>query len=641
MMLAGALAVLAAGAACTRGGGARGGSLATSEESKRANDALWALAPKGWTSGVVVAPHGVALLDRAVARLYSLVAKLDSLAYVARTIERELQWKPGDTLGDHGLTSEKGAALFFHEDQLVVILPVNDRGRFVAKVGGQRQGEFDQLGPLRCKPVGAVYACASDEALLAQLGGGALGARHSAVEARGELELVARSFFGEVALSMQLGEGAAAWQGLWRDPMPAVLPYLGAPQRSHVASGHSGFLVFDVRPLFAEVPKLPVLASGLTTLDLLTSIAGPMQLAARPGGWRVELELPLRDAAAFTQLVQRCDQLPLLGKYGAPSGDGCRLTFSDLTVPLSFELWVDGKTLRLGERKPPPSAPVASTPLRQLLATEAWSAQLWGRGVSFDLVPTVRPADPEGARISKALQGEMLRMLALVGELGLGVRRGVDEARAPLFLFSGGVRTLFANPDDVIAKVLALTDEDVLSGAASARAKEIAAAAPSSPFAQDLAVGNLGVFLPVGVLSAIAVPSFLDYSKKAKKSESELQLGKLGRNARLYFAEHGAFPSVTSPLTPKTSCCVQNFESKRKCAPDAKQWESGAWKELAFYVEEPHYFQYNFIGGATSFVATAVGDLDCDGITVTWVLRGEVRDGEVVTELIAPPAHAD
>lgn len=86
---------------------------------------------------------------------------------------------------------------------------------------------------------------------------------------------------------------------------------------------------------------------------------------------------------------------------------------------------------------------------------------------------------------------------------------------------------------------------------------------------------------------------------------------------------------------------MQNFESKRKCAPDAKQWESGAWKELAFYVEEPHYFQYNFIGGATSFVATAVGDLDCDGITVTWVLRGEVRDGEVVTELIAPPAHAD
>lgn len=640
-MLAGALAVLAAGAACTRGGGAKGGALATSEESKRANDALWALAPKGWTSGVVVAPHGVALLDRAVARLYSLVAKLDGLAYVAHTIERELHWKPGDTLGDHGLTSEKGAALFLHEAQLVVILPVNDRGRFVAKVGGQRQGEFDQLGPLRCKPVGAVYACASDEALLAQLGGGELGARHSAVATRGELELVARGFFGEVALSLQLGEGAAAWQGRWSDPMPMALSYLGAPQRPHVDSGHSGFLVFDVRPLLAEVPKIPVLASGLTTLDLLTSIAGPAQLAARPGGWRVELELPLHDAAAFTKLVQHCDQLPLLGQYGEPSGDGCRLTLDELTVPLAFDLWVDGKTLRLGERKPKPTAPVASTPLRQLLAGEEWSAQFWGRGVSFELLPATKTSDPESARTARALQGEALRMFSLVSELGLGVRRDLDEAKSPLFRFSGGVRTLFANPDDVIAKILAITTDDVISGAASARARQIAAASPDSPFAADLAAGNLGLFLPAGVLGAIAIPSFLDYSKKAKKSESELQLARLRQAARHYVAEHGALPSGTASLTPMTSCCVQNFESKKKCAPDSSLWMSGVWKELGFSLEEPHYFQYSYSSTATSYVATAVGDLDCDGVTVTWVLRGELRDGQLVDELVAPPPHAD
>ena len=638
-MIGGAVALLAAGAACGgKGGAGQGG--AVSEETKRANDALWALAPKGFTTGAVLAPRGVALFERAAARLPALAAKMQPLAFVVRALERELQWKAGDSLAERGLTSERGAALFTQGEQLVAILPVHDRDRFVAKAGGQRVGELDELGALRCKEVSAVYACATEEALLGQLGGGALGAAHAAVGSRGELEVAAQSSFGEVSLAVQLGEGTVALQGLWQHPPPAALRFFAEPERPRVDERHSGFLALDVRPWLAELPDLPILPGGLTSKALLGSVAGPVLLAGRSGPLRVELEVPLRDAAPFAELVKRCGEIPLFSGYLQAHGDTCRITLSQLTIPLAYDLWVDGKTLRLGQRDAASGAVVASTPLREALAGGAWSGAFWGRGVSFRLVPVLKVDDAEGMRHSNQQQGELLRVLSLVNELGLGARRQAVNGETAL-RFSGGVRTLFANPDDVVAKVLAITSDDVISGAAQARASEIAEAAPGSPFAKNLAAGNTGLVLPVGLLAATAVPAFLDYSKKAKKSEAELQLNRLSRASRIYYAEHNALPASAAPLTPSRSCCELNFEGKKKCGPDATLWQSGAWRDLEFFIEEPHYFQYTYLPSASGFVATAVGDLDCDGITVTWVLRGELRDGQLVTDLVAPPAYAD
>jgi len=55
-------------------------------------------------------------------------------------------------------------------------------------------------------------------------------------------------------------------------------------------------------------------------------------------------------------------------------------------------------------------------------------------------------------------------------------------------------------------------------------------------------------------------------------------------------------------------------------------------------------------GGATpdplvhdgqSFVAKAVGDLDCDGTFITYELTGMVRNGSLSTTLIEPAPNAD
>src|SRR3954463_16701062 len=50
------------------------------------------------------------------------------------------------------------------------------------------------------------------------------------------------------------------------------------------------------------------------------------------------------------------------------------------------------------------------------------------------------------------------------------------------------------------------------------------------------------VFGVLGVGAAVAIPAFMDYTKRSKKSESALQLNKLGKNAQRAYAETGSFP---------------------------------------------------------------------------------------------------
>ncbi len=125
-----------------------------------------------------------------------------------------------------------------------------------------------------------------------------------------------------------------------------------------------------------------------------------------------------------------------------------------------------------------------------------------------------------------------------------------------------------------------------------------------------------------------------DYLKKAKKSEAELHLTSISKSAKSYYVERAEFPAGNAPLTPATSCC-QHVD--KKCPPDARQWQDVMlWNELDFSVDDPHYFRYSYQGDGKTFVARAVGDLDCDGIEVTWEMRGEVVDGTPTSTLVKP-----
>lgn len=111
--------------------------------------------------------------------------------------------------------------------------------------------------------------------------------------------------------------------------------------------------------------------------------------------------------------------------------------------------------------------------------------------------------------------------------------------------------------------------------------------------------------------------------------EATLQLNRIAKAARSALADAGGFPTGSAALTPEQPCC----KTGGTCRPNPGAWARPPWDDLSFSVDEPHRFQYTYEGTATSFVATAVGDPNCDGKVVTYELRGSVVDGNaMVTE---------
>lgn len=125
---------------------------------------------------------------------------------------------------------------------------------------------------------------------------------------------------------------------------------------------------------------------------------------------------------------------------------------------------------------------------------------------------------------------------------------------------------------------------------------------------------------------------------KRPRTEAELNLGALGKEAQVVYIERSSFPVATVGLTPATPCCDG---PGHQCPVAASDWTGAPWDELAFEQNRPFGFQYAYasVDGQT-FEARAVGDLDCDGIAVTYLLRGRLVDGAPTVELI-PPTDAD
>jgi prepilin-type N-terminal cleavage/methylation domain-containing protein len=136
----------------------------------------------------------------------------------------------------------------------------------------------------------------------------------------------------------------------------------------------------------------------------------------------------------------------------------------------------------------------------------------------------------------------------------------------------------------------------------------------------------------VGILAATAVPSMIHYMAKAKSTEAITQLEKMYNGARIYWLEpHGAagaitplppqFPASTPGPTPGISCCASNGG---RCLPSQAQWRDPTWVGLAFSLDDPFYYQYQFISSANEFTARAIGNLDCDAEFSSFSMIGRV-----------------
>ncbi len=142
----------------------------------------------------------------------------------------------------------------------------------------------------------------------------------------------------------------------------------------------------------------------------------------------------------------------------------------------------------------------------------------------------------------------------------------------------------------------------------------------------------------IGILSAVAIPAFMDYMKKSKKTEASLQLNKLAKNLKVYFAVHGELPKGDAPLTPAKGCCEG---PGRKCPGDPKAWQQPIWQALDHEIDEPHLFQYRYHSDGKTALVEAVGDLDCDTTMITYRLDVASPNGNLTAIITEPPPNSD
>jgi prepilin-type N-terminal cleavage/methylation domain-containing protein len=130
----------------------------------------------------------------------------------------------------------------------------------------------------------------------------------------------------------------------------------------------------------------------------------------------------------------------------------------------------------------------------------------------------------------------------------------------------------------------------------------------------------------IGILAAVAIPAFMDYMKKGKRSEAELNLDAIKKGNKTYFVEKASYVVGNEGATPLAGCCTAPGVTKCTATPAAFEGPVNAptaWDLLDFAVTEDHYFVYDYTSatGAT-YEAHAVGDLDCDGTPVSYTLNG-------------------
>lgn len=117
---------------------------------------------------------------------------------------------------------------------------------------------------------------------------------------------------------------------------------------------------------------------------------------------------------------------------------------------------------------------------------------------------------------------------------------------------------------------------------------------------------------------------------KQVPGEVRASLKKLYDGARAYYqappanaAQERTFPA-TIAMTPEAGACCK--QADRTCQPDAAAWEAPTWRALAFSMDGPHQYSYEFTstgaGKSARFVIRATGDLDCDGTFATFEVTG-------------------
>lgn len=148
------------------------------------------------------------------------------------------------------------------------------------------------------------------------------------------------------------------------------------------------------------------------------------------------------------------------------------------------------------------------------------------------------------------------------------------------------------------------------------------------------------VVVIIGILAAIAIPMFTSHMTHAKSTEAMLQLNKMATDAKTYYFANTKYPQGTAAVLPGAdgAACAQ----ANKRFPVSTGWAADStWSALGFEIDEPNMFSYHFASNSPTVAqGTAVGDLDCDGVKITYILDLNASQEPSAT-YIQPPEGAD
>ncbi len=144
----------------------------------------------------------------------------------------------------------------------------------------------------------------------------------------------------------------------------------------------------------------------------------------------------------------------------------------------------------------------------------------------------------------------------------------------------------------------------------------------------------------IGILAAVAIPAFMDYMKKSKHTEASLQLNKIMKNDKVYFITNATFVATSGAALPTDNQCTNT--SRRSPRGDDRVDRRRGLVGARLPIDEPNLFKYIYTaGGVTNAVATALGDLDCDGTSITYTMTMTAPNGNASGVLTEPPPNSD
>ncbi len=138
----------------------------------------------------------------------------------------------------------------------------------------------------------------------------------------------------------------------------------------------------------------------------------------------------------------------------------------------------------------------------------------------------------------------------------------------------------------------------------------------------------------IGVLSAIAIPNFLSYQARSRRSEAYVNLGAVSRLQSTYHAERGEFFEAGA---------WPDFGPYGGLGTQKMTWDAAseiAYEDLGWRPEGQVFYTYDTNTGATPctcstcFTASAFGDVDADNLNsaVMYVHPQTDETGAVIGE---------